>query len=444
MVDVAPLRRARTLQPLSEQRRDRARPASMREKIGARWHKSRLARLSSKTPEPPMARPKVRLRDGDVEAFRNLAHSVISRTLAHECEYRRRGCTEPDAHEWKLVKRYNGLRVYKCKMQPEFQPSLSQENALARAPTAVCIGTIDGSLEDVLYGLHTKTRREMHVTNAFLNRGHLECAVLSVIEHGSDRDPFKQLALKWILAQNFGDVKSGNYHDVCTIESTGTGVDGRGESFGYRLIKSVDLTEYPQLSTSNDVVRARMTMCCIFRQDANSRTVRVYSKGMLDMGEEAPSFVPNSDATCTMMLSIASATEIAEAKRLTLLALQRAEYSACRSQRTCEPEDSSRETEATVTSPLPAETFDLHDSFLQKMPSDPCSVCGKKPTMSKFVRASHRSCGVCKQPVCHKCHVKRRLFARSDAIVVACCKICIIASKRLRVDPREPCPMLSA
>ncbi|KAK1941142.1 hypothetical protein P3T76_007848 [Phytophthora citrophthora] len=110
----------------------------------------------------------------------------------------------------------------------------------------------------------------MHVTNNFLNKGHLECAVLSVIERGSNRDPFKQLALKWILAQNFGEVKSGNYHDVCTIESMGTGDDGRGERFGYRLIKSVDLAEYPQLSVSNDVVRARMTMCCILRQDMSS------------------------------------------------------------------------------------------------------------------------------------------------------------------------------
>ncbi|KAG7385020.1 hypothetical protein PHYPSEUDO_002032 [Phytophthora pseudosyringae] len=447
LAEVAPLRRARTLQPLSELRRERTRPPSMREKIGARWHKSRLARSSAKTPEPPMARPKVKLRDGDVEAFRNLAHSVVSRTLAHECEYRRQGCPEPDAHEWKLAKRHHRLRVYKCKMQPEFQPSLSQENGLARAPTAFCEGTIDGSLEDVLYGLHAKTRREMHVANTFLHNGHLECAVLSVIERGSDRDPFKHLALKWTLAQNFGEAKSGSYRDVCTIESMGSGVDGRGERFGYRLIKSVDLADYPQLSTSNDIVRARMTMCCIFRQVANARIVRVYSKGMLDMGEEGPSFRPNSDAACTMMLSIASATEIAEAKRLTLLALQRAEYSACLSQRTCDDsnaEDSSRETEATITSPLRAEGFDPRASFLQKMPSDPCSVCGKKPTMSKFVRASHRSCGVCKQPACHKCHVKRRLFARSDVVVVACCKICIIASKRLRVDPRDPCPMLSA
>ncbi|KAG1689154.1 hypothetical protein DVH05_002792 [Phytophthora capsici] len=411
----------------------------MREKLGAKWNKSRLARSSTKTPEPPMARPKVKLREGDVEAFRNLAHSVISRTLAHECEYRRQGCPEPDVHEWKLMKKQNGLRVYKCKMQPEFQPSLSQDNALARAPTTFCVGTIDGSLEDVLYGLHTKTRREMHVTNNFLNKGHLECAVLSVIEHGSNRDPFKQLALKWILAQNFGEVKSGNYHDVCTIESIGTGVDGRGERFGYRLIKSVDLAEYPQLSTSNDVVRARMTMCCIFRQDVSSRTVRVYTKGMLDMGD-CPSFLPNSDATCTMMLSIVTATEIAEAKRLTLLALQHAEYSACRTGKSSQAEDSSRETESTITSPLPAVGLDPHESFIQQMPSDPCSVCGKKPKMSTFVR--HRRCGVCKQRVCHKCHVKRRLFARSDAVVVACCKICIIASKRLRIDPRDPCPML--
>lgn len=301
----------------------------------------------------------------------------------------------------------------------------------------------------MLYGLHAKTRREMHVTSTFLNKGHLECAVLSVIERGSDRDPFRQFALKWILAQNFGETRNGNYRDVCTIESMGTGVDGRGERFGYRLIKSVDLTEYPQLSTSNDILRAKMTMCTIFRQDRDSSNVRVYSKGMLDIREDAPSFLSNSDATCMMMLSIASATEIAAAKRLTLLALQRAEYSADFSQRTCEESqavDSSRlYHETTITSPpSTANGFDPRETFLHKVPSDPCSVCGKKSTISKFVRASHRTCGVCKQRVCHKCHVKRRLFARSDSLVVACCKICIIASKRLRVDPRDPCPMLSA
>ncbi|GMF32961.1 unnamed protein product [Phytophthora lilii] len=420
----------------------------MREKIGARWHKARLTRSSAKTPEPPMARPKVRLRDGDVEAFRNLAHSVVSRTLAYESEYRRQGCPEPDAQDWRLVKRHNGLRVYKCKMQQEFQPSLSQENGHAQVPTAFCVGTIEGSLEDVLYGLHAKTRREMHVTSTFLNKGHVECAVLSVIERGSDRDPFKQLALKWVLAETVGDTRYSTYRDVCTIESLGTGVDGRGERFGYRLIKSVDLAEFPQLSTSNDIVRAKITLCSILRQDVNSRSVRVYSKGMIDMGEDTPSFLSNSDATCTMMLSIANATEIAEAKRLTLLALQRAEYIACLSHRTCEEsqlEESARDTESTITSPQEqVHDFDPRESFLQKMPSDPCSVCGKKPTMSKFVRASHRTCGVCKQPVCHKCHVKRRLLARSDAAVVACCKICIIASKRLRIDPRDPCPMLSS
>ncbi|KAK1941114.1 hypothetical protein P3T76_007820 [Phytophthora citrophthora] len=138
-----PLRRTRTLQPLSE-RRDRARPVSMREKLGAKWYKSSLTWSSTKTPEPPMARPKVKLREGDVEAFHNLAYSVVSRTLAHECEFRRQGCMEPDVREWKLMKKHNGLRVYKCKMQSDFQPSLSQDNALARAPTTFCVGSIDG------------------------------------------------------------------------------------------------------------------------------------------------------------------------------------------------------------------------------------------------------------------------------------------------------------
>ncbi|KAG6616640.1 uncharacterized protein IUM83_13042 [Phytophthora cinnamomi] len=418
----------------------------MREKIGARWC---LTRSTAKTPEPPIVRPKIKLRDGDVEAFRNLAHSVVSRTLAHECEYRRQGSPEPVAQEWKLVKRHNGLRVFKSKVQQqEFQLSSIHENGLARAPTAFCLGTIDGSLEDVLYGLQAKTRREMHVVNAFQNKGRVKkCAVLSAIDHGSDSDPFRQLALKWILAQTVGDARHENYRDACTIESMGSGVDSHGERYGYRLIKSVDLAEYPQLSTSNDIVRAKMTMCCIFRQDADSRSVCVYSKGMLDMGEDASSVPASSEAMCAMMLSIANATEVAEAKRLTLLALQRAEYTACLShQKYDESElEDSRATESTITSPVePVADFNQRECFRQKTSSDPCSVCGKKPTMSKFVRTTHRNCGICQQRVCSKCQVKRRLFARSDAIAVSCCKICVIASKRLHVDPRDPCPMLSS
>lgn len=387
----------------------------------------------------------MRLRDDDAEVFRTLAHSVVSRTLAHECEYRRQGSPEPGTHEWRLIKRQNGLRVYK-----------SHENGLARLPTGFCIGTIDGSLDDVLYGLHAKTRHEMRVANAFLSKGQVKCAVLSLIESGSDRDPSKQLALKWMLTQTVGDTRYEKYRDFCTLESMGTGVDGQGERFGYRLIKSVDLAEHPQLATGDDVVRAKMTMCCIFREDAASRTVRVYSKGMLDMVEDVPpSFLCNSDATCSMMLSIASATEIAEAKRLTLLALQRVEYVACSSYRKCdesELEEFFRDTESTtttsptITSPMAPTSPDAgqRGSFRQKSSCDTCSVCGKRPPLSVLVRASLCNCGVCQQRVCHKCQAKRRLFARSDAVAVACCKICVMAAKRLHVDPRDPCPMLSS
>ncbi|KAH7464930.1 uncharacterized protein KRP23_12668 [Phytophthora ramorum] len=183
--DVTPFRRARSLQPLSDQRlrqADRLRPGSMREKLGARWHKSRLRRSASKT-RATDGSAKVRLRDGDVEAFRHLAHSVVSRTLALECEFRRQGCPEPGMHEWKLLKRHI---VPVCTVQNAAGvPAVTEPGQrTCEAPTAFCVGTIDGSLEDVLYGLHAKTRREMHVTNAFLNKGHVECAVLSVTSAG--------------------------------------------------------------------------------------------------------------------------------------------------------------------------------------------------------------------------------------------------------------------
>lgn len=77
-----------------------------------------------------------------------------------------------------------------------------------------------------------------------------------------------------------------------------------------------------------------------------------------------------------------------------------------------------------------------------KSSREPCHVCAKKPSLSKLVRTSHRKCGICKERACSKCNVKRKLFGRTGPVNVLCCKICILESKKLSVDPRDPCPVL--
>ncbi|GMF26612.1 unnamed protein product [Phytophthora lilii] len=437
------------------------RRATAPEELSARSNRHRFTLLEGKWTSMPsqpretasVSSSKATLQPGNVEGFRHLAHSIVSRTLALECEYDRMGRPEQDEHAWKMLKKQNHLRVYKRKAQQTSQ-QLDQSRvgvSSKKPPMVICVGSVEGTIEDILYGIHAKTRSEMGATMTFMERNPLDCDVLAVMDGGSKEDPFRQLSLKYLLAETFGDARVVNDRDVCTLESMGFGHDSRGERYGYYLLRSVDVPECSPLPEDSGVVRASVTMCCIYRQVQGA--VKVYSKAMIDLGGSLPGFMAY-DAATELLLSTAEAMVSATSKRLTLLALQRQH-----SRKLQEPEDltSSSESELLLSSSRYVKSFNLRSTKSlstmapshtdeerpgQKLPIKPCSVCGKKPKMAKLVRSTHRNCGVCYQCVCTKCCVKQKLYARSEPVPIACCKVCIIAAKQLKVDPRDPFPML--
>ncbi|KAG7384317.1 hypothetical protein PHYPSEUDO_002782 [Phytophthora pseudosyringae] len=426
-------------------------------------HRYTLLEATSSSPMPSpltasVSSSNATLEPGNVEGFRHLAHSIVSRTLAVECEFDRMGRPEQDESTWKLLKKQNRLRVYKRKAQ-QLAATLDQSRVGAssskKPPMIICVGSVEGTVEDILYGMHAKTRSELGATMTFMDRSPLDCDVLAVLDGGSTQDPFRQLSIKYLLAETFGDARVVNDRDVCSLESMGFGHDARGKRYGYYLLRSVDLPECSPLPEDSGVVRASVTMCCIYRQAHGS--VKMYSKAMVDLGGSLPGFLAY-DAATELLLSSTEAIASATAKRLTVLALRN--YHSRKDQ---EPEDltSSSESELLLSSSRYARSFNFRSTksvttmapshtdeerststTAQKMPIKPCSVCGKKPKMAKLVRSTHRNCGVCNLYVCTKCSVKQKLYARADAPPVACCKVCLLAAKQLKVDPRDPFPML--
>ncbi|CAI5742859.1 unnamed protein product [Peronospora destructor] len=287
----------------------------------------------------------VTLEPGSVEGFRHLAHSIVSRTLAFECEYDRLGRPDQDEHAWKMLKKHNRLCVYKRKAQQSSKLDQSQIEALSKKPPMViCVGSVEGTVEDILYGIHAKTRSEMGATMTFMNRNPLDCDVLAMLDSGSTEDPFRQLSIKYLLAETFGDTRVVNDRDVCSLESMGFGHDLKSKRYGYYLLRSVDVPECSPLPKDSGVVRASVTMCCIYRQVQGA--VKVYSKAMIDLGGSLPGFMAH-DAVTKLLLSHTYAMTSAIAKRLTILALQRVQ-----AQKSQEPEDltSSSESELLLSS----------------------------------------------------------------------------------------------
>ncbi|KAF1777493.1 Zinc finger, RING/FYVE/PHD-type [Phytophthora cactorum] len=389
------------------------------------------AKYTTSPVEVPMETPLMQLPDGQTQAFRHLAHSIVSRTLAHESEYHRTKRPELGQREWKLLKRQNELSIYK-RRAPKTQEQ-SRTAAQSKRPMVLCVGSIAGELEDVLYGVHAKTREEMQVTLPYLSKGHVDCAMLAKLEGGSTTDPYRQLTLKWHLADALSEAKIMKLRDLCTLESMGISTDAQGERYAYYLLQSVDFAGCPVPPENSDVIRANMMFCCIYRQVPGSHIV-----------------------------------DVAEAKRLTLLALQKAENWASSSIDDLSALDleefeltsdstpsgysnsaSSLSSEvANVIAAMPPSLSRLlskghRKSRSRRQPSaEPCCVCSKKPAMASIVGATHRTCGVCLRGVCNKCHVKRRLFSRPLPVTVACCKSCLLEAKQLSVDPQDPCPML--
>ncbi|KAI9982377.1 hypothetical protein PInf_008314 [Phytophthora infestans] len=381
-----------------------------------------------------MSTPKLYLIEGEAQAFRHLAHSIVSRTLAHECEFRQLGCPEPNSKEWKLLKRQDDLSVYKQRGSSD-----------SKTYTVKCVGSLEGTLEDILYGTHSKNRDEMHATAAYLHSSHMDCAVLN----WDDEDPYRQLALKWFIAETFGDARLVKHRDWFNIESTGMGTDTWGRRFGYFLAKFVDHPGCPPMPEDSDVIRGKMAMCCIYRQEPGSKIVDVYAKGSIDLGGGMPAFITSS-ASCAMMFNMAVSMESAESKRLTKLALQHAQREAKEKERKAEAEEEDAiersqklTTESVIdllaASVISSSTTSSNEGKMKasKATRVPCHVCGKKPVMSKFVRSSHRKCGICKERACSKCNIKRKLFGRAGPVTVSCCKVCILESKRLSIDPQS-------
>lgn len=372
--------------------------------------------------------PKVQLSNAQIKEYRHLAHEIVMKTLDQETHFRYTDHEVLDERDWKFVKSKERMRVHK-----RITPSSPEEPLL---PMVLAVGCLEGNLEDALYGMHHKTTEEMRITTAFLNKHHLDAAVLANIEVGTDDDPFRYLGLKWRVAQTPG----GNFiknRDASTLEHMGIEYDGHGNKYGFHLMKSVDIPDLPAFPASV-VVRAQVMLCCIYRQ-ITPTIVSAYCKSIFDLSGELIDYMSYMTAA-DMVLGISKALECAAAKRLTTLAM--GSSIEIPGSMTRNSSRNSRDTESSMSEC--GESNHSNDATVaDRSASDSCSVCTKKKRFF-FSGPPLRTCRICLNAVCSKCFVKTFVFAKPRNRRVVCCKACVVESRDLAVDPRDPHPCILA
>ncbi|DAZ94574.1 TPA: hypothetical protein N0F65_004334 [Lagenidium giganteum] len=359
--------------------------------------------------------PTVELEDVDAKSYRRLAREIVKKTLDQEMHYRYERKQQLDNNKWKFLKSKDRLRVYK---RAATTPTANE------IPMLLAVGAIEGTLEDAIYGVHHKNTEEMRTTTSFLNSNTLDAAVLATIESGTNEDPFHFLGLKWRITRTPGGTLISN-RDVCVLDHMGIGVDSHGNRYGYHMMKSVDIPWCPAFQDKS-IIRAQTMLCCIYRQ-LSPGVVAAYIKGVFNLGGDLIDYIAYNTAADTL-LAIARAVDCAEAKRLTVMVQE------------------SNESTPMLQSSRSMSTHGIRSTSLDKgshkrLSNNCCALCDKKTGLSSFV-STWDHCRICSRYVCSKCHVTKTIFAQPKNIKVACCKICILEAKNVRMDPRKPFPFV--
>ncbi|KAE9043683.1 hypothetical protein PR001_g5697 [Phytophthora rubi] len=330
-------------------------------------------RLVHLLPEPTISRQ-------DCTMLQNLADTLAGHNIA---QYNTLVVTKDgraDPQRWREVRRRGSVRIY--------NERLSALSHCPATPQLLLLGTIEGKLEDIMYGAVATTDEAMKIESACTKDSVRDSKVLFEIVRPSFDDPFRTVAVKWRLYEG---------RDYVSLDATGiAGVRGR-ERIGYSISHSVALSEIPNFEDTHRIERGNMSVCALYRQKTPT-TVECYVRGFFDFKTKNEVLKNMSLQTiATQWSAYARKSTCALAKKLSWKVRKNCGWSS-RSSRTYSFAD---------------DLDDFVPPTRRRRPQSPhestrCSVCQKN---SSFLMSIRRTCTSCDLPVCSKCAVKKTVVA---------------------------------
>lgn len=315
-----------------------------------------------KLPLPPDTFPKLELSPEDVDKLEAVAHSFVQERMvqAHQHWVLARGVV--DTTEWKKMRTREQVSVYR---ERNVNKVCRDENGQAAAmPMMMAVGTIQGTLDDVMYGVVNHTTDEMRVHTAYVEDYFADMGMLASLIKPTMDDPMRSLSIKWAIKQNPAATPPPfvRTRDLVYLESTGFAGTAAGERIGYQLLHSVQLPGIHELHEYN-IVRANVSFCYIYQQVGDG-VVSVFMRGIMNVFGSVPTSIATFSAAQALMSTWRN-VHCAQMKKLMWLV------------RTSKHSGS------------------------QRPSSSSCAVCQQS-------RAS-KECCVCRERVCSRCNVRKTL-----------------------------------
>ncbi|KAL3659937.1 hypothetical protein V7S43_015238 [Phytophthora oleae] len=323
------------------------------------------------------ALPPLKLNDAEVMELQNLSENFV---LANIDEYLEMSedvrKTGKRPKEWRELRRKDNIRVYTQRSTKSGDP-----DAESTVPSLLLFGTIQGTLNDVMYAVSASNDEDIKVRSKFVQDGIVDAKVLCEVVQPTVEDPYQHVNVTWRL---YAVPENRDY--IC-IEASGIAVTTEGESIGYHVAHSVGFPQLPPFQKA-DVERGNLSVCALYRQRAPN-SVECYVHGFFDFQEDDTVLSAISmNSMANQWLSFSQLIECAEMKKL----VWRLRKKSARISST------STATNSSLGSPIDPRRK-------SSVPvSSHCRVCTKS---FGLLGSGKKMCRVCGQMVCSKCHVKR-------------------------------------
>ncbi|KAL0582640.1 hypothetical protein ABG067_007378 [Albugo candida] len=341
--------------------------------------------------------PKIKFTPQEHQMYANRMQTVLGDALEEEYWYHKTAYQSVDETQWRLMKKRKDLRVYK----------FTGTNVRDQNTNILAVGSIRGTIEDVMNGVHNNSTEELQATARFHEGRALDAAMLAILERGTYQDPFHFLGVKWRITKTPGTNFIRN-RDACGMEYLGLARDAKGERYGFHVIEPFIHPLWPAFPRKYSV-RCLARVRCIYRQ-IHPEIVGVFMEGNFEFHGLIPHFLVRK-TMADVFLAIESSIPCAEAKRLTLLASQSTEIST----------DKSTHSNSTRS---------LHCSTASSVTR--ASVCPECLYGKRL-----RQCQICWTQCCTQCCKQKYLLARRSRVRIFCCVHCIKEANKYRSDPNK-------
>ncbi|KAH7491179.1 uncharacterized protein KRP23_104 [Phytophthora ramorum] len=206
-----------------------------------------------------------------------------------------------DKRRWKSLKTRERITVFRERSSAAFHRQCHNRSQVKSSPAAtspsgvLCpqndddwplpqllgVGSLEGTLEDVMYGIHTPTAIHMMAKAAISDDEVVDAQVLQELKGPTIAHPFRFLGVKWLVKAHpsaMGAVVLPR--DIVYVEHAGIKSRPDGSKLGHFLIHSVNLPQYPELRRELGLVRARVSSCVLLRQqESDPNQVDVFMTG---------------------------------------------------------------------------------------------------------------------------------------------------------------------